>query len=211
MNQSCVASGARRSAVLTAIVGLHFLAFLVIAAGLGPRDFAQAKEPPPVVWKQEIELVPKLVEPDRTDPVAAYADPVARPDITIPVITDAEDLRVVVAETGRTEEGSAGTALDPVVVIPPQRRTQDQRLAAMINACYPAGARRDGEEGQVVAHITIGVDGTPTAWNVSQSSGFARLDQAVGCVIRRIVFIPGRENGRAVAADASLPITFQLD
>ncbi len=211
MNQSYVASGSRQSAVFTAIVGLHFLAFLVIAAGLGPRIFQKAKEPPPMVWHEEVKPVPRQVEPDPTDPVQPYSQPVARPDIFIPTIAGPDDERDVAAEAGQTPGGSAGAAMDPVEIIAPRRRTQDRRLAALINACYPAAARRNNEEGRLVARITIGADGTPNAWSVTQSSGFARLDQAAGCVIRRMEFIAGRQDGRAVAADAELPITFQLD
>lgn len=211
MNQSYVASGSRQPVVLTAIVGLHVLAFIVIAAGLGPRMIQKAKDPPPILWPEPEKPEPRIAEPDPTDPVEPYADPVVKPDIFIPPFADAEDERNVVAEATETSGSDVGAAMDPVVVVAPRRRTQDSRLAALINACYPAASRRNNEEGRLVARITIGANGSPSAWSVTQSSGFARLDQAAGCVIRRIEFIAGRQDGRAVAADAELPIAFQLD
>ena len=81
----------------------------------------------------------------------------------------------------------------------------------MINACYPAGARRAGEEGRVTVRVVIGAGGPASTWNVEHGSGFPRLDAAVGCVIRRLEFLPGRRDGRAVDATVMLPIVFRLD
>jgi TonB family protein len=52
--------------------------------------------------------------------------------------------------------------------------------------------------------------GRASARTVAGSSGFARLDAAVTCVIRRLEFNPGRRDGAAVAASVTLPIVFRL-
>jgi TonB family protein len=52
--------------------------------------------------------------------------------------------------------------------------------------------------------------GRSSARTVAGSSGFARLDAAVTCVIRRLEFNPGRRDGAAVAASVTLPIVFRL-
>jgi outer membrane biosynthesis protein TonB len=48
------------------------------------------------------------------------------------------------------------------------------------------------------------------AWHVVQGSGFPRLDGAVDCVLRRLEFVPGRRDGRAVPSSVLLPIAFRL-
>jgi protein TonB len=95
--------------------------------------------------------------------------------------------------------------------MPPTVRTRDTRLAALIDACYPAGARRAGDEGRVVAKVMIDASGKVAAWSIAESSGFPRLDAALDCVLKRIQFIAGRRDGSAVAAEARLPIVFHLN
>ena len=63
----------------------------------------------------------------------------------------------------------------------------------------------------MVARIVIDATGQVTAWTVERSSGFPRLDAALECVIRRLEFVPGRRDGRAVEATVMLPIVFRLD
>jgi protein TonB len=85
------------------------------------------------------------------------------------------------------------------------------RVSAAINACYPSASRRLSEEGRVVATITVGSDGKAGAISVAQSSGFERLDGAAECVIRKLAFNPGKRDGVAVEAQATLPIVFKLE
>jgi protein TonB len=85
------------------------------------------------------------------------------------------------------------------------------RISAAINACYPSASRRLSEEGRVVATITVGSDGKAGAISVAQSSGFERLDGAAECVIRKLAFNPGKRDGVAVEAQATLPIVFKLE
>jgi periplasmic protein TonB len=79
-----------------------------------------------------------------------------------------------------------------------------------IDATRPRHARLS-EEGRVIATITIGVDGRMSDIQVTQSSGFERLDGAAECVVRNLRFNPGKRDGQPVEAQASLPITFKLE
>jgi TonB family protein len=87
---------------------------------------------------------------------------------------------------------------------------RDNRLAALVDDCYPAAARRMEEEGRAIARIVVGADRRAASWTPILGSGFPRLDAALGCVIRRLQFVPGRRDGRAVAAEVQLPIVFRL-
>jgi TonB family protein len=105
-----------------------------------------------------------------------------------------------------------GVAERPAVVevIAPRLRMHGDRLAVLINACYPAAARRAGEEGRVLVRVLVGSDGEVVSWQILRGSGFPRLDEAVRCIIERLVVEPARRGGRAVAAEALLPIVFRL-
>lgn len=113
------------------------------------------------------------------------------------------------AESGDAE--GAGPAIPAARYVGPAIVTRNNRLAGLIDACYPAGARRAGEGGRVTVRVAIDAGGRASAWNVERGSGFPRLDAAVGCVIRRLEFLPGRRDGRAVDAAVMLPIVFRLD
>jgi protein TonB len=67
------------------------------------------------------------------------------------------------------------------------------------------------EEGRVTAQVLIGAQGSALSWRVAQSSGFPRLDAATGCVLGKLEFVAGRQDGQAIAAEAMLPIVFRLD
>jgi protein TonB len=105
----------------------------------------------------------------------------------------------------------AGPDLPTVESIAPSLRLPGGRLAALIDACYPSAARRRGEEGRVVVEVSIDAAGRVAAWNVVQGSGFRRLDGAVDCVLRRLEFLPGSRDGRAVPSSVLLPVQFRLD
>ena len=84
-------------------------------------------------------------------------------------------------------------------------------FAGVIRACYPAGARRAGEEGSVLIAVMIGTQGQVRSWRMVQSSGFPRLDAAVACVLDRLKFNAASEDGRAVQSEVLLPVVFRLD
>jgi protein TonB len=92
----------------------------------------------------------------------------------------------------------------------PWLRQRDSRLTALVDACYPAASRRSSEEGRVVIRVDVDATGRTSAWNLAEGSGFARLDAAVACVIRRLEFTPGWHDGAAVASSVVLPIVYRL-
>ena len=84
-------------------------------------------------------------------------------------------------------------------------------MQSLIDSCYPVASRRLSEEGRVVASVVIGADGRPATWSVDEGSGFPRLDAAMDCVLRRLEFVAGRRDGRAVDATVRVPIVFRLN
>lgn len=211
MRTTYAAGASRQTVILTAIAGLHLGAFLLIASGLGPRVLESlAPDPPIKVILREEEPI-KTVAPENTDPLEGYFLPVPIPDTsTIPTF-DEQPNSPPASEYVQALESRRGVDIPPVEYSPPSIRSRDGRLAALIDSCYPAASRRAGEEGRVLAKISIDAAGKAFAWSVAGSSGFPRLDAALDCVIPRLEFVAGRRDGSAVAAEALLPIVFRLD
>ena len=76
---------------------------------------------------------------------------------------------------------------------------------------YSTMSRRMGETGKVVVRVYVDEQGLPRDVQVSQSSGFARLDDSAVSAVRKTRFKPWVENGVAVAGFAFIPIEFGLD
>lgn len=208
MSHAFAAGGARQTAVLAAILGLHFAVFLVVAGSRIVVPPGSLPSLPITVLPKPDQPKPVLSQPDLPSNDDYQPDVVERPDIPIPVFPD-DALRT--DGTGILGGGEGTIVEVPVVQSPPALRTRPASMAAAINACYPAASRRMKEEGTVIALVTIGANGSAANWSVSQSSGFARLDAATACVLQKVDFVAGRRNGQAVAAEARLPIVFRLD
>jgi protein TonB len=205
-----IASGApRQSAILVAVAGLHVGAIILFASGTLRQALDLLPAPPELVL---VRRVPEPVEQLRPG-LPALADYVPQraplPDIDFPPALDETPsiaaVSVAVDPAAGADSGSRGSDFQP-----PALRMHDKRLAALVDDCYPAAARRMGEEGRAIARIVVGADGRAASWTPMLGSGFPRLDAALGCVIRRLQFLPGRRDGGAVAAEVQLPIVFRL-
>lgn len=78
-------------------------------------------------------------------------------------------------------------------------------------SAYPPAAKRMGEEGTAILRVLVNEKGRPERIEMQKSSGSPRLDDAARRAVQRAIFKPFMENGKAVAAFAIVPITFQLD
>lgn len=211
MTRPYSAGASRRTAVFTAIIGFHFATFLLIAAGLGPPLLVNQRQPDPPIVRvlPEKEAPIKVVAPDDPVHIEYTADVVTEPVIQILKINDPDSsTRVVDPDSGSTVVVEHGASLP---LVPPHLRMRGDRLAALINRCYPAASRRAGEEGRATVQMLVGNDGSVRNWRLVQGTGFARLDAALGCIIRNLAIEPGRQDGRAVESDVVLPIIFRLN
>jgi protein TonB len=76
---------------------------------------------------------------------------------------------------------------------------------------YPGAALRAGHEGTVLLRIHVDARGAPTHVEVARSSGHSVLDRAaVSYALKRLRFKPAERDGRAVAAIAQVPVSFEL-
>jgi protein TonB len=213
MTRSYSAGGSRQAAVLTAIIGFHFGMFLLIATGFGPRMIGVIRNADPL----PVTLLPRQPEPvkesvpKRPGPIDIDVSVLPKPDLVIPQFRNAPDSDMS-QDTGSTKPGEGADIASPSGErLAPRLKSRNGRLAALIDSCYPAGSRRAGEEGRAIVHMVIGSQGQVSSWRLAGSSGFPRLDAAVRCIIERLEFLPGRQDGQAIAAEVQLPIVFHLD
>lgn len=209
MTATILTGASRQSAVLVSVAGLHVGALILFASGMVPRLLDALPAPPEIVVVQRIPEPVVREQPGM--PVAADYQPLQAPlpEIDIPRVDEVAPPvdSVLVTDASATAAGTSGHNVDFQL---PALQMRDGRLAALVDACYPSGARRMGEEGRAVALIVVGADGRTASWTRAQGTGFPRLDAALGCVIRRLQFHPGRRDGRATVAEVHLPIVFQL-
>jgi periplasmic protein TonB len=213
MSHAYAARRSRHTAVFTAIVGLHFIVYLIIAMGLVPRVPVDVPQPLPITpLPPPVKPQPVVISPSGPVEYRPGDIVVERPVFPIPDIAESTDETVTSSESGIGTSGEAGSAATVDNYVAPRLRTRSGNLAALIDSCYPAASRRLNEEGRVIAKVTIGAQGSALSRSVAESSGFARLDSAaLNCVIRKLEFVAGRRDGQAVAAEAMLPIVFRLD
>jgi periplasmic protein TonB len=76
---------------------------------------------------------------------------------------------------------------------------------------YPMMSRRQGESGEVVLRVLIGVDGKAEEVRVRRSSGFERLDNSALDAVKKWKFVPARRGDTPVAEWWDVPVSFRLD
>ena len=204
------AGGSRQAVVFVAIIVLHIGFFWALKQGLVRgavqliQDFSIMDLPPPPPPPENLD------EPPPPPPVDVPPPIVPPPLIDLPVFegpTTAITARVVEAPPRAQPQQPQRV----VQTTPARIKARSDRIAAAINACYPSASRRLSEEGRVMLTITISAAGKVGAMSVNQSSGFARLDTAAECVVRRLPFDPGKRDGQPVDSQATLPIVFKLE
>ncbi|HEX7783800.1 MAG TPA: energy transducer TonB [Sphingobium sp.] len=111
----------------------------------------------------------------------------------------------------------------PVVQAPPAPPTPAPALPSTVDANdlgtrmvsgkpprYPVESRRKHEQGTVVLTLTLGVDGRVMSVAITQSSGFARLDEAARDAVRTWAWQPTLRGGQPVQVRGIVEIPFVL-
>ena len=209
MSAAFPAPAARQTAVVAAIAALHVGAFLAVAFGDGIRISLPDLPLGPIVMSPPPIVPAAMLRPDPV-PLGDYQpDPVEVPKVSFTVIDGSAGERPDGPGATPAESGS-GPALPGPEYRGPALRTRDDRLQALIDGCYPASARRLAREGRGVLRVVVDSDGRAIRWTVDQGTGFTELDRALGCIVRKLQFEPGRLDGRAVESTAIMPVQFRL-
>ena len=225
----------RRPFIVVAVIGIHGLAFLALQAGLqrrdepivvpvsvlseliepAPRERALPQVAPPARTRPDQTASPETPSVQRPSPEIVKAPtPQAPPTLQPPreVISRAEPMASAPA-IGALPVGP--TVAEPTSEVPkaPPQVEQPSTNATYLNnprPPYPSMSRRLGEQGTVVVHVYIGVDGRATQAQIASSSGYERLDQVARQTVLGWRFVPGRRGGVPEGMWFDVPIRFDL-
>jgi protein TonB len=212
MSNRYAARATRQGAVLAATAAFHMAAIVVVAASMD-----LVKVPAPADWARVFVRLPPAPQPVSV----SRPDHVTVPDYTVGPVPEPDldlDLRVIDepdAEANDRVPAAHGEGVGLGVPVPPEERaprlaTRGDRLAALVDSCYPSAARRLGLEGRGVMRVVVDAGGRVARWDVAQSTGMNRLDSGMDCVARKLRFEPGRRDGHAVEVAVQLPVVFRL-
>lgn len=203
-----------RIAAMSGAVAVNLLALLLLllpmsipppSAPVEARDNPDAEflPRPPVVeiattLPQPREEVVPVQQPRRTQ-VPADAEPA-------PVLADR-------GESAPVQPPQAEAVVGEPTIAPPQAAAAPMRLE-YVDApppAYPRDAQRRRLEGTVMLQVLVGTDGRPLEVLVHASSGHRSLDEAARRhVLKRWIFRPAMQDGRAVQAIGLVPVAFEL-
>ena len=202
----------KRTLAFFLVVIIHALFFWVLASGLG------AKMVQTVMGPVETKMIEELPEDDKEPPPPP-------PDIEQPppYVPPPEVMIDLAVDTGPTTAISNATSTKPVAAPPPAAPAPVERAvvktppstsgkgARITQPEYPPASRRAGEAGTVQLRCYVSETGKCSEVSVVKSSGFEKLDEAaVKEVQRNWKFVPGKEDGKPVAAWHTFAVTFRL-
>ena len=206
------AKNSKRTLAFVLVVIIHALFFWVLASGLGAKVVQTVMGP---VETKIIEEIPKDDKPPPPPPPDIEEPPpyVPPPEVSVDIAID----------TGPTTAITNATSNRPVAQPPPPPPQPVEKAvvrtppstagkgARITQPEYPPSSRRAGEAGTVQLRCFVKEDGRCTEVTVVKSSGFEKLDEAaVKEVQRNWKFVPGKEDGKPVAAWHTFAVTFRL-
>ena len=188
-----------RGPILLVVVGLHLALIYVVAVSLGIADLPSAAKAMEAVMidsppAEESKPVP-IVKPEMdTPPVETQPLENTIPDIEVP--SDEPAPNAITAEVAPPS--------------PPVADTANMKVNRRVDPIYPAGSRRDGEQGTGMFRVLVDEKGHPKDVQVLKTSGFPRLDEAAMTAIRKWAFSPAVQNSQPVQSWTRVQVTFNL-
>lgn len=203
----------RRSAALSAVIGLHVLGLLMV---LGLAAHRELTKPLQTLTVRMIETAPKPVrveppKPKPPTPAPPHRDfvPLSPVMTAVPTATDSPNFTVAQQPAPHVVDSQPAPPPSPAPepVIPARF---DADYLQNPQPLYPPMSRRAGEEGKVVLRVRVGVQGTPLSVEVKQSSGYNRLDGAARVAVEKWRFVPARQGNEAIESWVLVPLHFTL-
>jgi periplasmic protein TonB len=148
-------------------------------------EATQSEPEPEIKIKPEIE---QTVAVDEPVPEVQFEEAVTPPsDVPIPASAT--------AISGSQQQGAPA---------------QDLKTANRVDPTYPPASRRAGEQGTVRLKVLVDTNGRPSNVQVTQGSGFARLDQAAIEAVRKWKFVAATDGSNKIQAYTQVAVTFKL-
>lgn len=179
--------------------------------------------PPPPPLKETVQFTPPVIKEvvNEEKEMKTVEELVEKKDIQISVATvtgpDASKNGVDIQDLKKEQRDLVGTG--PVQEKPftsveqmPQYPGGDAALMKYIasNLKYPTIAAENGVQGQVIIRFVVTKDGSISDVQVLRSLDASCDKEAVRVVKSMAKWIPGKQNGRAVAVYYTLPVRFKL-
>ena len=187
-----------RSGGVIIAIAIHLLVLYVVSMSLGivkVPNFVKPMEAVIIDQPQDQQEPVQVVKPDLESP------PIETPPIedTIPepeIVVDEPAPAAITAETSPA---------------PPVTETANMTVSRRVDPVYPAGSRRDGEQGTGMYRVLVDEKGRPSDVQVLKSSGFPRLDEAAMAAIRKWAFKPAVQNSQPVQSWTRVAVSFKLE
>ncbi len=201
----------KRTLAFVLTVVIHVMFFWVLASGLGAKMVQTVMGP--VETKMIEELPDDAKEPPPPPPDIEQPPPyVPPPEVSVDLAIDTGPTTAISNATSERPVAPVPVAPKPVeravVKSPPSTSGKGARIT---QPEYPPASRRAGEAGSVQLRCFVKEDGRCSEVAVVKSSGFDKLDEAaLKEVQRNWKFVPGKEDGKPVAAWHTFAVTFRL-
>lgn len=217
----------RNVAIAGGVVVFHVAALWLIQSGLLQRaievvvpvaimsEFIEPPKPkvapppppvPPTPVKRTVTKAPTLPPPPMP---MAIPDPTPAPNAPTGAIEPQPPAPPIAAPVVVAAPAAAPAAppAPPRVELP----STDADYLQNPKPVYPYMSKRLGEQGKVILHVIIGIDGLPREAKIKQSSGFERLDQSGLETVMRWRYVPGKRGGVPQVMGYDVPINFVLN
>ena len=198
----------RRSLLFFVIIGVQVALVWALNAGLSSKLVQLLGGPMETTLIEEVQTDEPPPPPPPAPDIDAPPPFVPAPEVSISLAPETTTTAIQ-ATTTRPPPAApppAPAARAPVVVLP----KQDPRRG-ITQPEYPPASRRAGEAGTVQLRIFVLENGRVREAQVSQTSGFPRLDEAaVREATRAWRFVPGTQDGKPAGMWHEIKVTFRL-
>jgi protein TonB len=190
----------RRAGLLIVVAALHVAIIygLMVATGVvkqpafvAPIEAVFIPEATQSEPEPEIKIKPEIDQPVAVDepvPEVQFEEAVTPPsDVPVPASAT--------AISGSQQQGAPA---------------QDLKTANRVDPIYPPASRRAGEQGTVRLKVLVDTNGRASNVQVTQGSGFARLDQAAMEAVRKWRFVAATDGTNKIQAYTQVAVTFKL-
>ena len=207
-----ISSANRNTLIAVSVVVFHVGALWVLQSGLLQR-VSEVFVPAEIISEFDEPTATRTVQP--APPPVKKMPPPPEPQPALPE-------PVPVNEPAPAPNAPVVVATPPVPVTEPAPAVPTNSLRVEMPSSnaqylqnpkpsYPAISKRLGEQGKVMVRVLIGVDGKALRAEISQSSGYERLDQAALNTVLAWRYVPGKRGGVPEAMWFSVPINFILE
>ena len=209
---SRISNANRNTLIAASVVVFHVGALWVLQSGL-LRRVSEVFVPAEIISEFDEPTATRTVQPAPPPVKKMPPPPEPQPALPEPVPVNepapAPNAPVVVA-TPPVQVTEPATAV-PTNSLRVEMPSSNAQYLQNPKPSYPAISKRLGEQGRVMVRVLIGVDGKALKAEISQSSGYERLDQAALNTVLAWRYVPGKRGGVPEAMSFDVPINFILE